>query len=90
MTNLESSALKRRTKDHAMTSTITKPDSAQPAAEKAVDLFDKLVDPIETKFAPGSREFIEELMQHGWEQRVTAPTVRWRRPHPRAPLRNST
>ena len=32
-----------------MTKVTTKPDSVQPAAELAVDLFDNWIDPIETE-----------------------------------------
>ena len=45
-----------------MTSTTTKPDSLQPAAEMAVDLFDNWFDPIETAVRARAREFIEELI----------------------------
>ena len=44
-----------------MTSTTTKPDSLQPAAEMAVDLFDNWFDPIETEVRARAREFIEEM-----------------------------
>src|SRR5665811_1975515 len=43
-----------------MTSITTKPDSSQPAAEMAVDLFDNWFDPIETEVRARAREFIEE------------------------------
>ena len=43
-----------------MTSITTKPDSSQPAAETAVDLFDNWFDPIETGVRDRAREFIEE------------------------------
>ena len=46
-----------------MTSTTTKPDSLQPAAEMAVDLFDNWFDPIETEVRARAREFIEELLR---------------------------
>jgi hypothetical protein len=46
-----------------MASTTTKPDSAQPAAEMAVDLFDNWFDPIETEVRARAREFIEELIR---------------------------
>lgn len=46
-----------------MTSITTKPDSAQPAAERAVDLFDNWFDPIETEVRSRAREFIEELIR---------------------------
>jgi putative transposase len=45
-----------------MTRTTTKPDSLQPAAEMAVDLFDNWFDPIETAVRARAREFIEELI----------------------------
>ena len=46
-----------------MTSTTTKPDSSQPAAEMAVDLFDNWFDPIETEVRARAREFIEEMIR---------------------------
>jgi transposase-like protein len=46
-----------------MTSITTKPESAQPAAERAVDLFDKWFDPIETEVRSRARGFIEELIR---------------------------
>jgi putative transposase len=46
-----------------MTSNTTKPDSLQPAAEMAVDLFDNWFDPIETEVRARAREFIEELIR---------------------------
>src|SRR5882757_5082632 len=46
-----------------MTSITTKPDSSQPAAEMAVDLFDNWFDPIETEVRARAREFIEELIR---------------------------
>ena len=61
--NLESSGVERRTGDHAMTSITTKPDSSQPAAEMAVDLFDNWFDPIETEVRAQARGFIEELIR---------------------------
>ena len=45
-----------------MTSTTTKPDSSQPAAEMAVDLFDTWFDPIETEVRARAREFIEGMI----------------------------
>ena len=45
-----------------MTSTTTKPDSSQPAAEMAIDLFDNWFDPIETEVRAWAREFIEEMI----------------------------
>ncbi len=47
-----------------MMSHTTKPDSSQPGAEMAVDLFDSWLDPIETEVRARAREFIEELI-HG-------------------------
>src|SRR5437763_15727846 len=46
-----------------MTNLTTKPDSLQPAAEMAVDLFDNWFDPIETEVRARSRQFIEELLR---------------------------
>jgi hypothetical protein len=46
-----------------MTRTTTKPDSLQPAAEMAVDLFDNWFDPIETEVRARAREFIEEMIR---------------------------
>jgi putative transposase len=46
-----------------MTSTTTKPDSLQPASEKAVDLFDNWFDPIESEIRARARAFIEELIR---------------------------
>src|SRR5450759_1527869 len=46
-----------------MTSTTTKPDSSQPTAEMAVDLFDNWFDPIETEVRARAREFIEEMIR---------------------------
>ena len=46
-----------------MTNITTKPDSSQPAAEMAVDLFDNWFDPIETEVRARAREFIEELIR---------------------------
>ena len=46
-----------------MTNITTKPDSSQPAAELAVDLFDNWFDPIETEVRARAREFIEELIR---------------------------
>src|ERR1700692_930257 len=45
-----------------MTSTTTKPDSLQPAADMAGDLFDNWFDPLEAEVRARSREFIEELL----------------------------
>src|SRR5271163_4879448 len=46
-----------------MTSTTTKPDSSQPAAEMAVDLFDNWFDSIEIEVRARAREFIEEMIR---------------------------
>lgn len=46
-----------------MTSTTTKPDSSQPAAEMAVDLFDNWFDPIESAVRDRVRGLIEELIR---------------------------
>jgi putative transposase len=46
-----------------MMNNTTKPDSLQPSAEKAVDLFDNWLDPIETEVRARAREFIEELIR---------------------------
>ena len=46
-----------------MTSTTTKPDSSQPTAEMAVDLFDNWFDPLETELRARARGFIEELIR---------------------------
>src|SRR5260221_11114658 len=46
-----------------MTNNTTKPDSLQPAADMAVDLFDNWFDPIETEVRARSRQFIEELLR---------------------------
>ena len=46
-----------------MTITTMKPDSLQPAAEMAVDLFDNWLDPLETEVRARAREFIEELIR---------------------------
>src|SRR2546425_7566803 len=46
-----------------MMSTTTKPDSSQPAAEMAVNLFDNWFDPIEIEVRARAREFIEEMIR---------------------------
>jgi putative transposase len=46
-----------------MTNNTTKPDSFQPAAEMAVDLFDDWFDPIETEVRARSRQFVPDA--HG-------------------------
>ena len=46
-----------------MTITTTKSDSAQPASEMAVDLFDNWLDPLETEVRARAREFIEAMIR---------------------------
>ena len=56
-----------------MTNLTTKPDSLQPAAEMAVDLFDNWFDPIETEVRARSRQFIEELLRGELEAALARP-----------------
>src|ERR1700754_2378735 len=56
-----------------MTSTTTKPDSSQPAAEMAVDLFDNWFDPIETEVRTRAREFIEEMIRGELDTALARP-----------------
>src|SRR5271168_1500779 len=56
-----------------MTNNTTKPDSLQPAAEKAVDLFDNWFDPIETEVRVRAREFIEELLRDELDTALACP-----------------
>ena len=56
-----------------MTSTTTKPDSLQPAAEMAVDLFDNWFDPIETAVRARARDFIEELIRGELDTMLARP-----------------
>ena len=56
-----------------MTSTTTKPDSAQPAADLAVDLFDNWFDPIETEVRARARGFIEELIRGELDDALARP-----------------
>ena len=56
-----------------MTSITTKPDSARPAAEQAVDLFDNWFDPIETEVRSRAREFIEELIRGELDAALARP-----------------
>src|SRR3977135_940515 len=56
-----------------MTNNITKPDSLQPAAEMAVDLFDNWFDPIETGVRARAREFIEELLRGELDAALARP-----------------
>jgi len=46
-----------------MKNATTKPDSLQPAAGMAVDLFDSWFDPIESEVRARAREFIEEMIR---------------------------
>jgi putative transposase len=45
-----------------MTSTTTKPDSSQPAAGMAVDLFDNWFDPLESELRARARGFIDAVL----------------------------
>src|SRR5664279_5687599 len=56
-----------------MMNNTTKPDSLQPAAEKAVDLFDNWFDPIETEVRVRAREFIEELLRDELDAALARP-----------------
>src|SRR3978361_2480552 len=56
-----------------MMNNTTKPDSLQPAAEKAVDLFDNWFDPIETEVRARSRQFIEELLRGELDTALARP-----------------
>ncbi len=56
-----------------MTNSTTKPDSLQPAAEKAVDLFDNWFDPIETEVRGRARQFIEELIRGELDEALARP-----------------
>src|SRR5437588_2237832 len=56
-----------------MTNLTTKPDSLQPAAEMAVDLFDNWFDPIETEVRARSRQFIEELIRGELDAALARP-----------------
>ena len=56
-----------------MTSISTKPDSSQPAAEMAVDLFDNWFDPIKTEVRARAREFIEELIRGELDDALARP-----------------
>jgi hypothetical protein len=56
-----------------MTSTTTKPDSLQPAADMAGDLFDDWFDPLEAEVRARSREFIEELLRGELEAALSRP-----------------
>ena len=56
-----------------MTSTTTKPDSLQPAADMAGDLFDNWFDPLEAEVRARSREFIEELLRAELDAALSRP-----------------
>src|SRR5260370_18382084 len=56
-----------------MTSTTTKPDSLQPAADMAGDLFDNWFDPLEAEVRARSREFIEELLRAELDAALARP-----------------
>ena len=56
-----------------MTSITTKPDSSQPAAETAVDLFDNWFDPIEAGVRDRVREFIEALIEGELDTALSRP-----------------
>src|SRR6202162_1749086 len=56
-----------------MTNNTTRLDSLQPAAEKAVDLFDNWFDPIETEVRARAREFIEELLRGELDTALARP-----------------
>jgi putative transposase len=56
-----------------MTNITTKPDSLQPAAEIAVDLFDSWFDPIETEVRGRARQFIEELIRGELDEALARP-----------------
>ena len=66
MINLESSALVRRTGDHAMKNITSKSDSSQPAAETAVYVFDDWFAPIEAGVRDRVREFIHAMSRASW------------------------
>ena len=56
-----------------MTNITTKPDSSQPAAEMAVDLFDNWFDPIEFGVRSRVRDFIETMMEEELEAVLSRP-----------------
>src|ERR1700693_584820 len=56
-----------------MTNNTTKPDSLQPTAEMAVDLFDNWFDPIETEVRARARQFIEELIRGELDAALARP-----------------
>jgi putative transposase len=56
-----------------MMSDTTRPDSWQPAAEMAVDLFDNWFDPIESEVRARAREFIEEMIRGELDTMLARP-----------------
>ncbi len=56
-----------------MTSITTKPDSLQPGAVTAVDLFDNWFDPIETEVRSRARGFIEQLIRGELDAMLARP-----------------
>ena len=56
-----------------MMSDTTRPDSGQPAAEMAVDLFDNWFDPIESDVRARAREFIEEMIRGELDTMLARP-----------------
>ena len=56
-----------------MTSTTTKPDCLQPAADMAGDLFDNWFDPLEAEVRARSRDFIEELLRAELDAALSRP-----------------
>src|SRR6187431_372169 len=59
-----------------MTSTTTKSDSSQPAAETTSRLFDNWFDPVETEVRARAREFIEELIRGELDAVLARPRYR--------------
>ena len=56
-----------------MTSDTTKSDSAQPAAETAVHLFDNWFDPIEAGLRDRVREFLELMFEGELSEALSRP-----------------
>jgi len=56
-----------------MTNVTTKPDSLQPAADMAGDLFDNWFDPLEAEVRARSRQFIEELLRAELDASLARP-----------------
>src|ERR1700694_1587920 len=56
-----------------MTSTTSNPDSVQPAADMAGDLFDNWFDPLEAEVRARAREFIEELLRGELDAALARP-----------------